>query len=358
MIKMDDAIRYLKTVEDRLKRIEYLEMEVKRLNTIVQKLVEGNIDCDVNMTMDIFTTIEQSNSYKKVSLEFKHHHVKLMEENKLDDYIVVLKKDVDRLTTILSKKYSKQKVINTIAEFLSPLQQRLLFFNQFYNTAIDGEEIQRLENLLIKRDECLVYNEKVVLDRLTNYSLALISFKKLFKKAISEKSFGTVCYFGNKDEQGFAFYVLAKIEHNKKLWRMDCRLENIYNIISNSVLKYSIELFRKIYFCVFSDNVYRSNYKQKATICWQDCEQLISNIILLSKQKSLLELLQSVVRTNFYLEKTEFDEFDLINDDKTQRKRFIALKDDQNMVIENISRLFDNISENDSKSIVLDKEDS
>ncbi len=82
---------------------------------------------------------------------------------------------------------------------------------------------------------------------------------------------------------------------------MDCRLEDLTNSISNNMIPYMIDNFRKMYKDVFGDNDYRVDYKKRCQLTDCDCEQLVKNIFTLADPKSASKLLCDLVREKRYL---------------------------------------------------------
>jgi len=124
-------------------------------------------------------------------------------------------------------------------------------------------------------------------------------------------------------------------------------------LFRSNVLPYCINLFRKIYNDVFSDNIYRPDYIQKSQIMEFDCEQLMLNIILLSHPMELCKMFQGIIIKNCTFTCTELDKFDLHGDDKLQQTKYISGEcgngDDTQGIIK---RLFDGISPDDILDVI------
>jgi hypothetical protein len=101
-------------------------------------------------------------------------------------------------------------------------------------------------------------------------------------------------------------------------------------------------MFRKIYKDVFMDNEYRDNYSYNSQITECDLEQLIQNIIVLSKPKQFCLKLQKLIMKNAQYKPLENDKFNLYGDDSLQRKKFVELEDIDGPEV--YKRLFDNMS--------------
>ena len=133
---------------------------------------------------------------------------------------------------------------------------------------------------------------------------------------------------------------------------MECRLEDFTNDFIDNILQYCINLFRNIYRDVFNDNIYRSDYMGKSQVTEFDCEQLLLNIISLSKPMELCKNFQQIIIAKSTFTPTETDKFNFYADDRLQQKRFKKPKDDRENTERIIKMLFDNINSNQIDQIL------
>ena len=179
-----------------------------------------------------------------------------------------------------------------------------------------------------------------------NYGSVMFSFRQLINIFLFNKyGFNNVIYLPlskNTVEDPYSFYILTSTDKGKRWWTMDCRLENLTTDMISQIKPYMIGVFKKIYRDVFGDNEFRHTYHETCQITEYDCEQLLLNIILLSKPKTFSKLLRDIVKDKGTISSTDIDKFNLIGDDNHQRKRFNE-KDDIDLADE-IKQLFDGIS--------------
>jgi hypothetical protein len=146
----------------------------------------------------------------------------------------------------------------------------------------------------------------------------------------------------DKKNEIFRFYYLEAISKGKRIWTMDCRLEGIVTNITNIILSYMINMFRKLYRDTFQDNHYRSNYNSYSQLTEIDCEQLFKNIFMIGHNKRFRTYLMNKIIEKATYVPTEIDKFNMTSDDGLQKKRYNdEIETDFGEII---SQLFDNIS--------------
>jgi hypothetical protein len=147
---------------------------------------------------------------------------------------------------------------------------------------------------------------------------------------------------------------LEKGEINR-FWRMDCRLETFCSILIAEIGSHCVSLFRRIYFDIFRDNIYRPDYMNKAVILSQDGEQLFQNIITLSYRKTFYDMIKDLVIQHCTLKATKHDKFNLQADDKLQKNTYSKIVDDEEELYSFIEKLFDNIEKKDIDELLKHK---
>ena len=103
---------------------------------------------------------------------------------------------------------------------------------------------------------------------------------------------------------------------------MECRIDDLSKTLGQYILIYCITLFRKIYFDIFKDNIYRADYNKSTTITQQDCEQLLINIITIIKGRDFCNMLRTIIKDNCSMKPGKIDKFNLLSDDKMNKKSF------------------------------------
>ena len=159
----------------------------------------------------------------------------------------------------------------------------------------------------------------------------------------------------SKESDPFSFYTLDSInDDGEKYWRMDCRLEYLGYAIMNTSY-FMVDLFKKIYFDTFYDNNYRENYGSFHQITECDLEQLLQNILILSKPTKFFKKFRELVIKKSTYKKEKNDKFQLYSDDVLQCRRFETMSDVEDGDPDVFNRLFSNISMATSKEMFLSR---
>ena len=133
---------------------------------------------------------------------------------------------------------------------------------------------------------------------------------------------------------------------------MECRLENFTTDFTSIILPFCVHLFRRLYKDSFEDNHYREDYVSKSPIMEFDGEQLLQNIILLSKPLEMIHLFQHIVIDKCTFTSTASDKFNFYGDDKMQCKKFAAMEDSYEDTVNVIRLLFDGITDGEIFSLM------
>lgn len=342
------------------------EEKVKKAEEQFENIVLENFAVSLKSSQErfsqLFEEIKNNRMYKKFIVELKELRSKILGNMPLSEYVSMVKEHVNTLETIFSeKKYDSKKKILSITQALSSLDQRLIFYNKYFESQLEPDEIQHFDNA-IKVNMSVVFPKRYITfshgdiyDRMFNYSVAIFPLTYILKNSIANPyGFSNIVYLPldkSNIEDPYSFYILEKID-DKRYWKMEIRLDDFSKVFSVQILNYCVTLFRRIYYDIFSDNVYREDYQSKASIASQDCQQLLQNIINLSKQKSFCQLLQQIVMKYCEIEPTKMDKFNLTGDDKINKKQFQKEKDEKEKSLEVIKRVFDEISDEDAENIL------
>ena len=153
----------------------------------------------------------------------------------------------------------------------------------------------------------------------------------------------------------YSFYYLEQLRNDKRCWKMDCRLEETGNKIISNVKSFLVQIFRKIYLHIFNDNNYRKDYEKIIPAINQELDQLLQNILILSKPISFCNTLRDIVKEIATYIPTEKDKFNLYADDILQRKRYQAKEKFEPYDI--LCDLFDCISTEEAVDFYRSKQD-
>lgn len=358
-IKSTTDVQPQETIDENIKKVdetfdniesEYFDVSQKETVAIIDKLI---------------LSVENSRIYTKHLYKIRDTRSKLLGKLNLSEYIKLLEDHTARLTSIFTtKKYDCRKRRTTISKSLTPLDQRLVRFGKYYDTTLEPDEIQKL---MLTLNVNTVYPKKyVVLDRASmyeqfhNYSVAIYPIFDIIKRIfINPYGFSNICYLNipkSSVDDPYSFYSLEKVAtDNRRLWKMEIRLDDICRDITIHLRQYCISLFRQIYFDIFNDNVYRNDYVSKTQITQQDCEQLLYNIVKVSRPMEFCTQFREMIVEHATIQHTELDKFNFTADDRVMRKYFANTKDTDEAMDETICHLFDGMSRNQARAIWGDK---
>lgn len=363
-----------KPVYRSVKNVEVIQEnpeEQDQKTTIVKKeyeklLQDNNLDISVKDTLSnlekLFKELSSSRSYTKILQTIRETQNKLIGRLELNEYIKKLETNIKIISDILIKKKLEDKRMKVvITNSLSPLDQRLIFYYKYYDSELSVDDHQKLKlNLRIHMNHpqrYLPFNLTENVKKLCNYGICIFNLIDLIKRVfINDYGFNNLVYLDiekSTREDPYSFYILEKIDPNgKRCWKMECRLDDLSYTLADQLLNYCITLFRRIYFDVFNDNQYRDDFSSKASIFSTDCEQLLINIICISRQKDFCTMFRNVIYKKNIIKPSQIDKFNFTQDDPINRRRFHENNDERDRSKESIRRLFDNIDENAIDNII------
>jgi hypothetical protein len=341
-----------------------LKIDTEKAEKEVKKIIYNNFDVSYKENTEsiekLFKSIENNRAYSASLLAIKQIRRKLLGKLNLHEYTQLLKDHVEKLTIIFKNKtYSGKKISQIIKKCLTPLDMRLITYKDYINTNIEIDDVNKFGlalDILVKHPKQFVpYDKQFFYTNIKNYGVALFEIEDCVKRFIINRyNYNNVVYVPKKNSirnDPYSFYTLETIKH-KRFWKMECRLEDFTQDFIDNIRPYCITLFRNIYRDIFHDNSYRSDYLSQAQIAEYDCEQLLLNIICLSKPIEMCKILQDIVKTNCILKSTELDKFNLYADDKLQQKRFSSANDSDKDICDIIKTIFDNISDDDATEVL------
>ena len=360
--RLKPVYRSTKQAENTTENPEQQEEKIKRVEEKRENIIrENNLDVPykdtINQIEKCIEDIKNSRTYKKGLSCLKELRSKLLGKLTLDNYIDLTKLHINSLEQVFTKKgYDSKKILQYISQSLSPLEQRLLHYDKYYQTQIEADEIQKfnlsLEINMNHSKRYIPFSHTDVFQNFFNYSMAICSLKENLKRVlVNPYGFSNIIYLNTEkscNEDKYSFYILEKVDNDgKKFWKMEVRLDEFSKTLSQHLLNYLIKLFRKIYYDVFNDNIYRKEYKEKSIITSEDCEQILANIVILSKSKTFCNLLRDMISEYCTIKPTKSDKFNLTADDKISKRNFLQEKDSKETIQNSLKRLFDNINQDD-----------
>jgi hypothetical protein len=347
---------------------EEQEKLVKKVEEEREKLIIINkLDVPVKELTDQISSILQVINESKTLIpkhleEIKICRFKLLGKFDLSHYTEFLAKNLGEISDVIrkKKKIEGQKLIKETSKYFFPLEKRLLFYGNYFDTSIEPDDINRFRlTLEINQNNpkrYIPFNDEDFCNRINNFGLALISIKSIINKnLVNPFGFNSIIYINRNaettntvEDDPFSFYILKKVEDGKRCWDMDCRLYNFSTHLRESLMNFCIKIFRKIYFDVFLSNDFIENYQEKAIIFSQDSEQLLQNIIFCGKELDFYSYIIEVVSKNCIHSKTKNDKFNIKSDDKSIKNKFKTMKDKENQkeeIRETLGKIFDNLKE-------------
>lgn len=316
---------------------------------------------ETNEAMDkIFVSIQKSRMHKKDIEALRSLRFKLLGKFDVETYASLVLDHINKLKAIfVSKKYDNKKIIELIQQSLNGLDHRLSYFDYYYETHLLPDELQKLISALkIHTNYSKVYcpfDLDNTVNKFMNYGMAVMTLKENIIRVFGNPyKFFNLVYAQlpgiNQQESPYSFYYLETAENSKRLWKMDCRLDETSKYLADQLKIYAIKLYRKIYYDVFNDNIYRPNFWEKTIIFREDLEQLLQNILHLTRRKDFCETLQYVLIQYCSIVPSISDKFNLMIDDKANKKKYACDFDYTEKILDVIEELFDDISIEDKKT--------
>jgi|UniRef100_A0A6C0IZ80 hypothetical protein len=343
--------------------IEKQQHSNEELEQIVQKYT--SLQPSIENINDVFkqylTQIKENKNYTKILHSLQNDRFKIFKLCNLDDYKDLLANQIQELENVFrTKGYSDRKIQTIILKNLSPLETRLLFYSNYYKIELDTDEIEIVKEMLqIQNCEVNTYipfDINNLTSKLMNYSIVLFPLDKLLEIYLSNRfGYHNIIFVPlpkNSSDDPYSFYILDNVSNQVKKWKMDCRLENLIADLKEKVLPYMVSLFRKLYFDIFNDNEFRSNYTNFCPLLQYDCEQLLSNIVKLFNQKEFSKNVKKIIKDKFVYNPNDNDKFNLLSDDPLQKKRLLDQEVD---LVDVIRLLFTGISSQDAVDLLREK---
>ena len=333
-----------------------VQLEPKQIDIVpvtIEKESKGEtLEENIEYFNNMFEKLKTTRIYTKILEDIKQKRLCIFKNMDHESYIKLIREHFTILENIFKDKmYTDKKIHSIIGKNLSSLEARLIHSNFHLDIHLDVDEMETFFSVMknnIKTEQNYVpYNENKFGLSFYNYGLSLFPLSKSLDIIIDNiYGFNNIVYLPlpkSSQEDPYSFYTLDKITKDKRLWRMDCRLEDFTINLSRNILPYAISTFRIMYKIVFNDNDYRHDYSNKCQLTDGELEQLLLNILLMSNQHKFRLFLQKKVINLATYKPSENDKFNLYGDDSLQRKRLHQETDDPEAV-DVIRQLFDTIS--------------
>jgi hypothetical protein len=337
------------------------KQESKNSETLDEILIQ--LDQNFKIFHDSISSISKSKSISFL-IKIKSLRLSILNKISIHDYIQIIQEHLKKITSILqSSSLYKNDTQTFLQKSLSPLEQRLVFFPNFHTSFLEFDEIQQLQHsmsikhLHLNNHSLKPFSYESFFKNLINYSIALSPIIAILENLLFHSPQNNNIIYIKPEKKpkshldNFTFYFLEKISDTNKLsWKLDCRLEDFSNLITQQLQPFIIKLFREIYFNIFHDNIYRHDFHHFSQITECESKILFQNLITIHDPISLSHLLcESTIFNSTYKIKPN-DILNLKSDDALQRKKFEEHTPNQQNILQIIKILFDNISNEDAKN--------
>lgn len=363
--KLGKTFRTVKHIELTEEKPEEQEAKIEEFETKKEKIIQDNLfDVSVKeITANINTAFDEllkNRLYKKSLESIASQRLRLLGKYNVTEYTNLIKSHISRAENIFhQKKCDAKKATSLIFQTLSPLEQHLSMYSTYYTTQLEADEIQKIKLVLDVNTNFprryIPFSSADLFQRLYTYGLALFSIQDNLKRAlVNPYHFHNLAYINGSNKldttDPYSFYILEKIESDgKRLWKMECRLDDISKTISTGIKTYCISMFRKFYFDMFNDNIFRPDYQSKYPLTHGECEQLIHNLVCLCRQRTFCDLCRNIVMEECKISITKLDSMNFHADDKLNKRQFAQEKDEITEWIGVVHQLFDDFADEDAK---------
>lgn len=331
---------------------------------VQQLLIEKNDD-DENLQTLLEALSKSGTLMSKTCAQIRLILDQKCETMTIKDYTFLCQETYNIFTKNLAQRtFSKKKVAEFIESTFSSLCLRLVDKVEQDITADDVTNLRKLLQNTTKacQSKFTVFNMDCT--RLHNICVSLMSvqecIERLFYNNPSRKY--NLIYYQNATRKQtssmlsdpFAFYRLVLIESDgTRRWQLDNRLVNTTNEFVEGMLPFCIEYFKKIYFSIFHDNVYRVGYEEKSSIAQVDCKQLMKTILILLYPREIRKIFMSVVMKNATIDApTMKDKLDMMSDDRLFAQELLEKEKINFVNVETaFNQMFDTISKVEIENI-------
>ena len=349
--------RVIDIIETYQTRVKELQERLKILEGNVGKVFESEKEEETDIVELAFGTFNEhsptkffQDAYKNL-LQVKQYNTALRKIKKnrrayfskvsLEEYTTTVRCNIKQVESFGKfRKFSGRKVDSIISNHFTTLDLRLVRHKNYENFHPDGTLLKDL-NLILSCKDMEIFSYDVI-ENFRNYSLAIFPLHVILEFILYNRSNVEPVFVFFKlhetEEDPFHFYFLKQRKGDKRLWNMDCRMEQFLESIRSSFLPYLIAEFRKNYFHIFQDNIFRANFMTLVSGLEIESRQIIENILILANSKKTVKLCKKIVMKNS-LTKTSRDILNLVKIDPLETE----LLDETDFYV---SQLFDDNSKN------------
>lgn len=354
-------------------RVRGHEEKIRLVDKTFDQIYTQKFDIPLNETMtlidSLFKDLEGSRTYKGKLEEIKDKRSRLLGRIDLDKYTEMLNNHIELLTVLFkkTKSFTDSKTVEAISLSLTPLDMRLSFYGQYYNTSHNPDDLERFRQAMeIKTPYPKMYtplSKDETFSRFFNYSMIVYPLLKNMERIlINPYGFPSIAYIPKtvikasaKNVEPYTFYTLTEIKQDGiRGWNLDYQLYHFCDEFVTVVRPYCTKTFRRIYFDVFKDNKYREDYSKAVPILDEEGLQIIKSIYLMTKRKEFRSSVQKLIIEKATIKPTRLDKINMASIDQLIKRAIDAEKGDERDLFEAAQNLFDGITPEQS-DILWDK---
>lgn len=309
---------------------------------------------------DIFKLIQNNEGFENKIRGLSRNRMKLLRFENMITYEKIVKFHFDKMNNILKRnKHSEKNIKKYLNKSLNSIEKRILLYDKYYNSVLDVDEVLKLKTAIFRN---FSHNKEFKpfehsFEIMTNYSVCFIPLQEYIENiVINVYGFQNIIYLehsNSSNEDPYTFYLLEECQPSRRLWKMDCRLSQTSSSLTDCLLTFCEDLFKRIYYDIFKDNDYREDFKKHSQTTMCDCTQILSNIFILANTKKCRNMFRDIIKNKCVYVPTSLDKFNSTADDKFQ-KAIIKNEDfNKDVKFSLLNRLFDKITEDQCRSFVV-----
>ena len=352
--------RVFDLIEDYQSQISHLRAKIRVLeeakNEEPQPIPVINNETVLEATFGNSEEIDYAEEYKKIVIAKKYN--KILREIKRERRslfktgdLIVYKGHLEQhlnflLENLTAKKIAVKKQQKIAKGHFTAIDLRLLRYSGYEKLSPDGSLLQELDMVLSYKKQPGLFSMNII-NQVLNYSVCVLPIKTVLKILLVKENPLYVYMGGKRTRDPYQFYYLSREANGIKYWTMDCRMHDFCNEFCSIILPYLTGVFKKNYYEIYRDNVFRRGFHENLLGLELECKQILQNVILLSRIKKFIQLAQSIVMEKNKKNINSEDNLNLTSDDPIS-----GLTVNEKATIENVSKLFDECKTEDIERLV------
>jgi len=290
----------------------------------------------VKFMNDKYESLKNTQRYTTILNDIKQARHCILKKGDVNLYKEIVLKSMKKFSKIMDyKKFTDAKKNKLILKHFTSLDLRLILHPNCEKSPPDGMILSDLNHILKNRKKVTISNFNTFFTTLANDSIIYFDIKTILERDIP--MLGNVfCYFGDN----YKFYKLDNIENDINYWIQDSYARNFTIDLSKVLVEYYSSIFKKIYYFIFKDYVFRRDLIKKSEGFSNELRNILNALIFISNEKKFNDFICEILRNLCPREKTDYDDFNLSNSDPITEE----LKDDCKNTLKS---LFENTNDAD-----------